>query len=227
MRYRARSMLLATICALLGMSAALAGGSDALERIQAGDCQGAGDAINQGIERQDALAYLAAGYLYDLTGCVAHDAARAARYYRLAADLGNSDAVQLLGLIYALGNGVPQDYRAAYRAFTYVRAKDPGFKPARDEIQAATGYAWAVTQIARGKAKYPSTPFGRKEGKILVTFHVATREVSFDTAGFPDSSAFRQMIRDAYDLAVKEAPPLGPEVMQDVDFETPWKFELR
>jgi uncharacterized protein len=40
--------------------------------------------------------------------------AQAARGYREAADLGNADAQALLGLMYELGQGVPQDYVKAH-----------------------------------------------------------------------------------------------------------------
>lgn len=45
---------------------------------------------------------------------MAQDYAAAASWYRKAADLGNAGAQSLLGIKYAVGQGVPQDYVQAH-----------------------------------------------------------------------------------------------------------------
>ena len=109
--------------ALFGVdSVARADGDDAIRWIPSGSCTRAGHAINEGIARKEAKAYMLAGFLYAATGCVAPDPTRAARDYQRAIDLGDVEARAFLGVMHGLGAGIPQDVRAAYRSFSYGRS---------------------------------------------------------------------------------------------------------
>ena len=57
----------------------------------------------------DAFAQFSLGVAYGSGRGVPQDDAEAARWYRLAADQGNTDAQSDLGVMYANGDGVPQD----------------------------------------------------------------------------------------------------------------------
>jgi hypothetical protein len=50
---------------------------------------------------------------------VPQDYAEAARWYRKAADQGNADAQNNLGVMYGNGQGVPQDYVRAHMWFSW------------------------------------------------------------------------------------------------------------
>ena len=55
---------------------------------------------------------------------VAKDDAEAARFFRLAADQGYSDAERRLGILYECGHGVPRDPAEAIRWYERAAAKD-------------------------------------------------------------------------------------------------------
>jgi hypothetical protein len=228
---------LAVMWLSIGCDAAYADGDKAMRAIQFGDCKEAGEQINEGIASNEARAYTLAGYLYDVTACVAQDLPKAARFYRKGAELGDREGGNFLGLMYAYGRGVPQDYREAYRAFRIVDLKKPDFETAREGIQAATGYAWTLNQIARAKAQYPRRQ--SEEGALEVVFHAHTRSVEIrapeDTnvvkMNMSRSGPFRKVIQDAYAAALAEVPQLEVSSSNgesdEVEFSTTWSFELR
>lgn len=57
------------------------------------------------------------------TAAARSDHAEAARWFRLAAEQGRADAQHLLGVLYADGQGVPQDDVAAYMWFNLAAAQ--------------------------------------------------------------------------------------------------------
>src|SRR5215469_2355607 len=75
----------------------------------------------------------AAGPLDDGTAAYRrNDYATALRLVRPLADQGNASAQALLGLMYALGQGVPQDYAAALT--WYRKAADQGLASAQSDL---------------------------------------------------------------------------------------------
>jgi uncharacterized protein len=58
----------------------------------------------------------------------------AALWLRKAAEQGNSDAQNDLGLLYEEGNGVPQDYAEAYFWYSLAVAKTPFYSGNRDRV---------------------------------------------------------------------------------------------
>jgi TPR repeat protein len=102
--------LLALLVGLAFSKRADAQASAAVEAISREDCGALGDALNRGMEQNEAAAYKLAGAVYESSGCVTNDMARAIAFYRKAVDLGDRGAAKRLGLIYATGTGVKQDY---------------------------------------------------------------------------------------------------------------------
>ncbi len=230
LRRRLPAALAATVTALAA-NPARADGDDALEWLRTGDCQRAGEAINAGLAKREARAYLLAGYLYDLTGCVEPDAAKAIRFYERAIELGDPEARKFLGLMDGLGRGVPQDDRAAHRWY----AMHPDAEPAAEDPVAdvVTGYAQTIVQLARAKVEYPRNP-EFQEGTIHVIFHVGTGEVEFARARTEDghraltrSTPFTSAISNAYALALSIAPKPPEAASSDVAYDVPWTFLLR
>jgi len=73
----------------------------------------------------DADAQIALGWLYDNDLGMAHeDDAQAARWYELAANQGDDRAQQFLGTMYATGDGVEKDMKAAERWFRLAADQD-------------------------------------------------------------------------------------------------------
>lgn len=68
------------------------------------------------------------GTKYELGAQVPKDPAKAAEWYRKAADKGYPQAQHSLGVLYEFGNGVPLDYATAIQ--WYRKAADMGFSPA-------------------------------------------------------------------------------------------------
>ncbi len=204
-----------------------------MEWIDKGDCKRAGEEINKGIELNEPRAYFLADFLFDATGCVDQDLERAAQYYRRAAELGETEATNFLGLMYGLGRGVEQDYRAAYRWYVFLKRNDAEFKSADASRELAQGYAMTITQMARSRVRYP--PFTADEGTVYATFDVATGQVTFEKpADAPEpqrklrvSSRFAFAIENAYAAAVKEAPRPDELRAMNFQFQTPWKFERK
>lgn len=231
-------MAVAACGLVVAVRPAFADGTGALRALNAGDCKRAGDEINEGIERDEPLAYLAAGTLYDGTDCVETDHRRAAGYYQRAAELGNDEARNFLGLMYGLGRGVDQDYALAYRWFSGGRSKgalpatvlaDDASSPWRTAV---AGYAYTVNQLARSKVRYPKA--SRDEGTVYVKFHSQSGELTFTTAGhgaqretLQQPTVFVDAITDAYAYAVKVAPRTDAIERHDLVFETPWTFQRR
>lgn len=64
----------------------------------------------------DEYCNIAHNYFYGFNG-VSQDYAKAAKYYRKAAELGDGDAQMRLGYCYAAGEGVEKDYTEAVKWF--------------------------------------------------------------------------------------------------------------
>jgi len=226
-------VLMATI--LFGSAPARAELPGVRAAIAAGDCKAAGDAINAGLARNDPEAYFFAGLLYDQTGCVDHDPAHAARLYRRALALGYDDAGPYLGLLYGLGQGVPQDYVQAHRAFhgDKALASDATASPAE---LAALGYGETIAQLALRKVSYPpSANRNGIEGSIDVMLAPSSGKIDFDhvhigvEAGsmIPRTHEFTDQIEAAYRGAIAQAPK--PDLAADASLkvDTPWQFGMR
>ncbi len=71
------------------------------------------------------------------------------KWYRLAAEQGLAFAQKNLGLMYAMGQGVPQDYKAAYAWFS-VAAANGDEDAAKDRDVVAKELA--TTQLEQGQA---------------------------------------------------------------------------
>ncbi len=56
---------------------------------------------------------------------VPQDYVEARKWYRLAADQGNADAQNNLGIMYVKGEGVPQDYVEAHKWFNLAVSRYP------------------------------------------------------------------------------------------------------
>ena len=208
---------------------------DVYRAIDTGDCKAAGDAINRGLEGNDPEAWFFAGFLYDATGCVADDPARAARYYQRAVDGGYTDAANLLGRLHALGRGVPQDYATAELWYAKGRkASSTGASRSADEVRAA-GYATTVAQLARLTVRYPQDAERSGVDSTLETlFDPSTAKLTYRyvrtgiTTGtnVARSSAFTDAVDAAYATALARAPrPDRP--VPATPYATTWRFAMR
>ena len=237
----ARSTLAAAVrwagmAVLVGTTAARADVPDLYTALRDEDCAAAGKAVNAGIERADPQAYFFAGYLYEATGCVADDPARAARFYQRAVELGHVEARNALGRLHGVGRGVPQDYVAAYRWFTAgpTGAADP---TASDVARARiAGYAMTVTQVARTKTLYPllqqrdgiestlETVFDPVSGAVAFTRARASIEVGSNVG---KTGPFADAITRAYDEA--RAGLVKPDGLSQSTLRigTTWQFAMR
>ena len=229
-------VVLAAPIAWLGVApVAFADVPDAMRAIAAGDCKAAGEEINQGLQRNDSQAFFLAGYLYDQTGCVASDPAHAARLYRRAISLGNADAAIQLGLLYAMGRGVPQDYGLAHRAFSgqTVQDGDAGGS-APDAVEA--GYVETIINLARNHVDYPATAnvIGI-EAAMDVVVELPAGQVSFEQihvgteigSSLSRNHDFTDQIAKAYHdaMAVLPKPPIGVDGPHR--YVTHWTFAMR
>lgn len=221
---------------LLGATTARADLPDLYAALKDEDCAAAGKAINGGLERGDPEASFFAGYLYEATGCVANDPARAARFYQRAAELGHVEARNALGRLYGLGRGVPQDYVAAYRWYTAgpTGAADP---TAADVVRARiAGYAMSVTQVARTKTRYPllqqrdgiestlETLFDPANGTVTFTRARASIEVGSNVG---KTGPFTEAITRAYDEAKAELVRPDGLAQSPLRIGTTWQFAMR
>lgn len=111
-------------------------------------------------ERGSVRAQFALGFVYYGAGPV-RDYAAAARWFRAAAEQGDADAQDRLGMLYSLGRGVPQDtaeefkwyaaaaaqsHPAAQFRLGYMYANARGV--ARDDIEAFKWYRLAAAQTS-------------------------------------------------------------------------------
>ena len=64
--------------------------------------------------------------MYGLGRGVSQDEAKAAEWYRLAAEKGYADAMNLLGFAYRLGKGVTQDYVEAHKWHNLAASRSTG-----------------------------------------------------------------------------------------------------
>jgi len=203
--------------------------------IDAGDCKAAGDAINAGLARNDAEAFFYAGLLYDQSGCVDHDPARAARLYSRAIAAGYHDAGPYLGLLYGLGQGVAQDYAMAHRAFHAddAAAGDSASSPVE---QTALGYGETLAQLALREVSYPTSANRNGiEGTVDVVLAPTSGRIDFDRVHIgievgsmiPRTHDFTDQIEAAYRSAMAKAP--RPDFSSDasIRIDTPWHFGMR
>ncbi len=108
--------------------AAAQGMADAKTRLQELDREGAAGGVPDP-EPKDAEGQLALGCAYDKGKGVPQDSAKAAVWFRKAAEQGNAEARQQLGRLYDKGRGVPQD--KAQAAVWYRKAAEQGNAEAR------------------------------------------------------------------------------------------------
>lgn len=94
--------------------------------------------------------------------------AEAIKWYRKAAEQGNPNAQILLGSMYALGEGIPEDYVTAYMWCSIAAAKNPSDADAIDILEKEM----TPDQIARGKhlaqewiKQHPIKPINQIERK--------------------------------------------------------------
>jgi Sel1 repeat len=223
------------VCALIfstvgWSSVALADSYEARQWIDAGDCKRAGDAINDGLAKNEASAYALAGYLYSSTGCVKSDHARAARFFQRAVELGDRDSRNILGFMYGVGDGVPQDFRVAFHWFFFGEKDHDGLTP---EEEMERGYVYTVSYYARTRVdKYP----GARPANVDVLFKVATGEVSFraheSTTDHGTNQLFRstpytEVIADGYAEGIKVIPKPPELLSKTQEFVVPWVFKLQ
>lgn len=209
---------------------------EALRALEAGDCKRTGDEVNKGIDRDDAQAYFVAGLMLDGSGCTKNDPAKAARYFQRAAELGDRNAPDFLGLLYGMGRGVPQDYATAYRWFAYPRAGEPASAQLEGQQARVAGYAYTVAHLARPRVKYPrNAERDGVEATVVAVFDPASGRVSFEQAranatvgsNVPKPQPFVDAVSAGYAAAIVEAPPL-PEARQTrLMCRTPWTFKLQ
>jgi hypothetical protein len=231
-----RVMCCGLFAAFVGVSGTARGEvPGAMSAIVAGDCKSAGQAINEGLQRDDAQALFLAGFLYDRTDCVTRDAARAARLYRRAAVLGDVDAPGYLGLLYGLGRGVPQDYAAAHRAFV---GRDPAEAPSAAEApnEVALGYVETVAHLAAREVVYPiSANTVGLEATMDVVLDPASGRVTFDHvkvgtevgSHLPRTASFTDPVEQAYRSAIAAAPKPPAYASPATAYATHWEFLMR
>ena len=76
--------------------------------------------------------------MYDTGRGVPQDDAEALRWYRLAAEQGNTSAQFRLGVAYGTGRGVPQDYVSAHMWLNLAAATgDEEARKARERVAAS------------------------------------------------------------------------------------------
>jgi hypothetical protein len=132
--------------------------------------------------------------------------------------------------MYGMGDGVAQDYRAAFHWFFFGDASQQGLS-AEDEL--ARGYAETVSYYARSKITgYP----GKTPANVDVIFKVATGEVSFQAHGVPNDHSmdhifrgapFTDVIADGYAEAIKVVPRPPELAASTLEFVVPWMFRTQ
>ncbi len=238
LQYILRVVVLASIGAMtMGIAPrAHADVPEAMRALEAGDCRRAGDEVNKGIDRDDAQAYFAAGLMLDGSGCTRSDPAKAARYYQRAAELGDRNAPDFLGLLYGMGRGVPQDYDTAYRWFIHPRGGEVAGASLQGEQARVAGYAYTVAHLARPRVKYPrNAERDGIEANMVAVFDPASGHVSFDQvrantvvgSNIPKPQPFVDAVSAGYAAAILEAPPLPEARSTRLTCRTPWAFRLQ
>lgn len=110
---------LSTLCLAQGPARAIAGASGA----------GIDPALLAKANAGNVDAEFKVGVQYELGARVPKDSAKAAEWYRKAAEQGYPQGQHSLGVLYEFGNGVPLDYATA--AQWYRKAAEKGFAPAQ------------------------------------------------------------------------------------------------
>ncbi len=204
--------------------------ADALDR---GNCQQAGQLINEGMDRNDGDAFFFAGFLYDATGCVKEDPSRAATYYQRAIDLGHPSAADFLARLHGLGRGVPQDYAEAYRLYVFGDKTGTAFRAADPAEATLAGYAMTVARVARDKAVYPmdarragtdstmEAVFDPTNATVSIRSVVAAVAVGSHVA---KKQAFIDAVTTAYADALREVPKPTLAKPSTLRFATVWRF---
>ena len=238
MRKTLRAVVAAAIGAMSPWLApfAFADVPEAMRALEAGDCRRAGDEVNKGIDRDDAQAYFVAGLMLDGSGCTKSDPGKAARYYQRAAELGDRNAPDFLGLLYGTGRGVSQDYGMAYRWFSQQRGGELARIALQGEQARVAGYAYTVAHLARPRVKYPrNAERDGIEANLIAVFDPASGHVSFDQvhantvvgSNVPKPQPFVDAVSAAYAAAIVEAPPLPEARSTRLTCRTPWAFRLQ
>ena len=92
---------------------------------------------------------------------VPQDDAEAVRWYRLAADQGDADALVMLGAKYVRGRGVPQDYVQAHMWYSLAASRMPGEYRESDAVaglMTSTQIAEAQRLAREWDAAHPREP---------------------------------------------------------------------
>ena len=93
------------------------------------------------------------GLANDLGEGLPQDASAAARWYRMAAEQGNTDAQFFLGNAHLLGRGVPQDYA---NAFLWLDLAATGLT-GEDKVACKRLLNETLWKVTRGTLRSPST----------------------------------------------------------------------
>ena len=92
--------------------------------------------------------------MYDTGRGVPQDYAEALRWYRLAAEQGNTSAQFRLGVAYGTGRGVPQDYVSAHMWLNLAAATgDEEARKARERVAASMTGRPAREQLRTAEQK--------------------------------------------------------------------------
>ncbi len=171
--------------------------------------------------------------MYEKGEGVLMDFAEAVKWYRKAAEQGNSGAQASLGFMYQLGKGVPQNYIEAYKWFNIASANSTAYAPANPYVvKARDQLAQQMTseQIAEGqrlsrqfrphKEGTPSQSdspiasgtgfFITDDGYLISNYHVvkdATKVRLLTSAGLIDAKVVQ--VDAANDLALLKANAEG------------------
>lgn len=83
---------------------------------------------------------------------VPQDYAEAVKWYRLAAEQGDADAMNLLGGMYGTGKGVPQDYAEAHKWHNLAASRSTGDLHERaSELRDSVAQMMTPAQIAEAQ----------------------------------------------------------------------------
>ena len=230
-RYGQRRLVLiaATLVAAAFAPMAAAEVPAARAALAAGDCKSVGEAINEGLGRNEAEAFFIAGALYDVGTCVEADPARAARLYRRAIDLGDGDAAPSLAMLYGSGRGVPQDYAMAHLVFHDDKPAAGDAGASKAEL-AALGYAETLARLAVRDVVYPVTANSKGiEGNMDVVVTPGGDRIDFTAvhigveagSNLARTHDFTDQIDTAYRSAMARVPRPEPAADSPIKVATP------
>jgi TPR repeat protein len=187
---RFQTVLVLLITAISFSEPAEAQARAAVEAAARGDCAALGEALNKGMDQNEAAAYKLAGTVYESSGCVSNDMTRAIAFYKKAVDLGDRGVAKRLGLIYATGTGVSQNYLTAahwYALSCEPQSEQPSQKPASPcaktegedrKVRQMEAYTRALEDLVRLKAyEYPPAAL-REEVYGAIALRISMRDGS-------------------------------------------------